>query len=175
MDTALNRFLDTILGALDLFRFWIVLDEYEEGIILRLGRFHHVVGPGLHWRRPMRVDVLQFENVKKKQASSWEMTQTTKSGTTVSIAFTYLIHIIDVKKVLLELDDWSLTAYRASKIVVSRNVEESEDEDIFSEDFTDHLRVEVEERLRSLGIGLDDFGLTERARTRAYRLFNGAK
>lgn len=59
MNAPLNRILDTILGALDLFRFWIVLDEYEAGVMLRFGRFHHELGPGWHWRWPMHVDVLK--------------------------------------------------------------------------------------------------------------------
>jgi regulator of protease activity HflC (stomatin/prohibitin superfamily) len=174
MNTALNRIFDFILGALDLFRFWIVLDDYEAGVILRLGRFHHEVGPGFHLRRPARVDVLKFLNVRKKAGNPWEMTLTTRDGTTVTLCYAYCIEVICARTVLLSLDDWEEASYRLCKIAVAKVVHECTDEYFFSEDLLHDTRSEVTEILQENGIGLCEFGITERARSPAFRLFKGA-
>ncbi len=174
MNAALNRILDIILGALDLFRFWIVLDEYEAGIILRFGHFCKEVEPGFHWRWPMHVDVLKFLNVRKKAGNPWEMTLTTRDGTIVTICYAYCIDIICARTVLLLLDDWEEASYRLCKIAVAKVVHESDDKHFFSEDFLEDARDEVADILEKNGINLCEFGITERARSPAFRLFKGA-
>jgi len=43
-----DRLIDFIVDIADQFRFWVILPEYQAGLILRLGRFHREIGPGLH-------------------------------------------------------------------------------------------------------------------------------
>lgn len=174
MNAALNRILDIVLGALDLFRFWIVLDEYEAGVILRLGRFHHEVGPGLHFRRPMRVDVLKYVNVRKKAGSPWELTMTTRDGTVVTVCYAYCIEIVCARTVLLSLDDWEGASYKLINIAVGKIAHECDDNHFFSHAFIEDVRLEVAAILEQNGIGLCEFGITERARSPAFRLFKGA-
>ncbi len=174
MNTALNRIIDVVLGALDLFRFWIVLDEYESGVILRLGRFHHEVGPGPHWRRPMKIDVLKFLNVRKKAGNPWELTLTTTDGTAVTVCYAYCIEIICARTVLLTLDDWEEASYRLMKIAVAKVVHDSSDKHFFGPKFLEAARREAAATLENNGIGLTEFGITERARSPAFRLFKGA-
>lgn len=63
----LNNLVEFLLGFADFFRFWIIIDEYERGIVLRLGRFNREIGPGFHWK------LFGFEE---------EMTVTTSISTT---------------------------------------------------------------------------------------------
>ncbi len=174
MNTALNRIIDTIIGALDLFRWWIVLDDYEAGIILRLGRFHREVGPGWHWRWPMHVDVLKFVNIRKKSGAPWELTLTTTDGTAVTCCFAYCVEVACARTVLLTLDDWEEVTYKLVKIAVAKVVHECSDEQFFGQHFLDDVRLEVAEVLENNGINLCEFGITERARSPAFRLFKGA-
>ena len=174
MNAALNRILDTIIGALDLFRFWIVLDEYESGVILRLGRFHHEVGPGPHWRWPMRIDVLKFVNVRKKAGNPWELTLTTTDGIAVTVSYAYCIEVVSARVVLLTLDDWEELSYRLMKIAVAKVVHECDGERFFTQLYLEDARLEVDKTLQNNGIRLCEFGITERARSPAFRIFKGA-
>ena len=45
-----DRLIEWIINILDIFRFWFVVDQYEAGIVLRLGKFNREVGPGLHFK-----------------------------------------------------------------------------------------------------------------------------
>ena len=174
MNAALNRLLDTVIGALDLFRFWVVLYEYERGVILRLGRPHRDLGPGIHWRLPLRIEELRFVNIRKKTSNSWDMTFTLATGKTVTVAFVIIIEIIDAHKVLLELDDWENTAYSLTKIAISKALIGQDEETVQAIDFVKTVRQEVEQLLTAVGIGVSDFGFQDIALCRAYKFFSGA-
>ncbi len=174
MNTALNRVIDTVLGALDLFRFWVVLYEYEAGIILRLGHLNRELGPGLHWRRPLKLEELRYVNTRKKTSSSWEMTQTTSDGVTVSFSFDYIIEVADAKYVLLNVDDWEYVAYQAAKIILANHIRQTTYDELVKPECQRVLYGKVGGELQCFGIQLDRFGLTDFAKTRCYKLFKGA-
>ncbi len=174
MSTALNRVIDAIVGALDLFRFWIVLDDYERGVILRFGKFHRELGPGLHWRYPMRTEVLKYLNVRKKAGNPWESTNTTSDGTAVTTCFSWCVSVDDSKHVLLNIDNWDEFTYRITAIAVANVVHESSDEHFFGKEFLRECELDVRQVLAENGLKLCEFGITQRAETPAFRLFKGA-
>lgn len=174
MNAAINRILDTILGALDLFRFWIVLDEYERGVILRLGRYHREVGPGWHWRWPMRAEVLKHLNIRKKAGDPWEITLTTTDGSAVTLCYAYCVEVACARTVLLSLDDWEETSYKLCKIAVAKIVHGCSDEEFFNDIMLSAARAGVAATLKENGINLCEFGITQRAKSPSFRIFKGA-
>jgi len=177
MNDAFSKILDVIIGALNLFRFWIVLDEYERGIILRLGKFHKEIGPGFHWRRAFKIDELKFVNIKQKTTNSWDMTFPMDNNS-ITMSFAALIEVHDSKKVILELDNWDNAAYTTIKIGIAEKVNLllEADPDIYLETtrFIKLVKTHVSNKLSKIGITLVDFSFQEITKTRAYKLFNGA-
>lgn len=175
MNAALNRILDFFLGTLDLFRFWVVLYEYERGVILRLGRPNRDLGPGIHWRAPFKLEELRFLNVKQKTTNSWDMTFSLHDGTTIAAGFACIIKVIDARHVLLNVDTWENTAYTTIKIAVSEKIRENGKEPLLQIDFVDTVFKHVNEALKKYGLGLVEFGFQDMALCRAYKLFEGSK
>lgn len=177
MNSALTKIFDTVLGALNLFRFWIVLNEYERGIILRLGKFHKDVGPGFHLRIPFMVDELKFVNTRLKTTNSWDMTFPL-NGQSITMSFVAMIEVRDTKKVILNLDNWTTVAYALIKVALSQEVNRLLEEDptsyLKTNKFTSKVANEVKYKLKEKGIHLSEFSFQEIAKTRAYKLFNGA-
>jgi regulator of protease activity HflC (stomatin/prohibitin superfamily) len=174
MNSALGRVFDTLLNAINLFRFWVVLDAFEQGIILRLGKFHRGVGPGFHWRRPFNIDRLLWLNTRKKTTDSWEMTLTTRDGQTFTISFDMIMEVIDAEKALLNVDDWVHVSYTTAKIIISNIVENSTYQEVLHSEFAKKIHMTVNDTLYVFGINVTSFGLTDKASTRAYKLFMGA-
>lgn len=173
MNAALNRILDFFLNILDLFRFWVVLYEYERGLILRFGKHVRTLGPGFHWRLPFRIEELRYVNVRRKSADSWDMTLTTGAGDTVSFSYAMLIEVIDSDFVLLNLDDWARASYAMAKIAIAEVVEVSQD--ITTQKFVDHVHEHMNKRLSEIGVKATDFAFQDKAPTIAVKLFNGAR
>jgi len=174
MNSALTKIFDTLLQAVNLFRFWVVLDAFERGIILRLGEFHKEVGPGFHFRRPFRIDELLWLNVRKKTGDSWEMTLTTKDQKVVTLSFDTVVRVVDAKKSLLNVDEWLNVTHTISKIMLSQLVAAANYKDVMDSDFSSTVQNCINLAVNTFGVEITDYGLTEKAKSPAFRLFNGA-
>jgi len=169
-----GRVLDTIFEAINLFRFWVVLDAFESGIILRLGKLHKAVGPGLHFRIPFNVDRLLWLNVRKKTRDSWEMTLTTKDDKVITLSFDMVVKVIDAEKALLNVDQWLYVTHTTAKIMLSQLVAATDCSRVLDAEFTKKVQNCINLTISTFGAEVTDYGLTEKARSPAFRLFNGA-
>jgi regulator of protease activity HflC (stomatin/prohibitin superfamily) len=174
MNSALGKIFDTIIDAINLFRFWIVIDAFEQGIILRLGKFHKKVAPGFHFRLPFNIDRLLWLNIRKKTRDSWEMTLTTKDGKVITLSFDMVVRVIDAQKALLNVDQWLYVTHTTAKIILSQLVEATNLNDIMTPKFSENVKNTINVIVDTFGVEVTDYGLTEKATSPAFRLFNGA-
>jgi regulator of protease activity HflC (stomatin/prohibitin superfamily) len=59
-----DRLLDFLVSILRIFQFWVVIYPYEKGVHLRLGKHIGVLGTGLHFCYPLKIDrVIAVETV----------------------------------------------------------------------------------------------------------------
>src|SRR5262245_46000918 len=100
--------LNFLLGCIGLLKFWEVLHEYEEGVVLTFGRprrAEYIVGPGLVLIWPFGIEeVLSFNkgiNCKTLQ----EQTVQTADGHTVAVCGTIIWKVRDVYKLAVEVED----------------------------------------------------------------------
>lgn len=107
----IDRFVQFVIDFARFFIFWVVIDEYERGILLRLGRYQRTLEPGLHWRIPCGVDMAMVDNVVARTTDLNAQSLTTKDNKTVSVRVVVTSNIRDIKKALLEVEgmDHALT------------------------------------------------------------------
>lgn len=99
-----DRLIDFLVSILDLFKFWVVLDEFERGVLLRLGRFQREVGPGFHWLFPFNVDKVLCDNVVPRTVGLGAQALVTKDGKPVAVTAVVTASIRNVQKALLEVE-----------------------------------------------------------------------
>lgn len=85
-------------------RFWTIVDAFEQGIILRLGKYHRTLEPGLHWIIPFMERVI-VDNVVPSTFHVGPISVTTKDGKTVTLAGVVTWSIKDIRTFLLEVED----------------------------------------------------------------------
>jgi regulator of protease activity HflC (stomatin/prohibitin superfamily) len=104
----LDRLVDFLLQFVELFQFWAVLEPYEQGVRIRLGKGIKVLGPGFHWRLPMKIDRIIFESVVMKTKSLGAVSTTTADGKQVGFEVVVSYKVNDIETALLkvyEVDD----------------------------------------------------------------------
>lgn len=101
----LDKLIEFLLSILDLFRFWIVLLPFEQGVLLRLGRFVKVVEPGLHWMWPLHIDHVMYESVVPSTHNLGDESMITKDGKSCGFHAIVTYRIKDIEKALLEVHD----------------------------------------------------------------------
>jgi membrane protease subunit HflC len=101
----IDKLIDFVISILDLFRFWVVVDEDEEAVLLRNGVFRNHLTPGLHWKIPMQID---RERVMKVVPDTYNMSPqalTTKDGKQIVVSLVVKFRISNARKALLEVTD----------------------------------------------------------------------
>jgi regulator of protease activity HflC (stomatin/prohibitin superfamily) len=100
-----DRLVDLIIEFMHLFRFWFVLQPYEQGVLVRLGRFVRVMEPGFHWILPFGVDMVHSEGVVPATHSLGDEATATKDGRTVAFHAVVTYQVRDIRKAMLDVFD----------------------------------------------------------------------
>jgi len=108
----LDRLFDFIYSFLHLFQFWVVIDEFEEGVIKTLGvrrprqkwwqiwrRKNCVVKGGWHWRWPLGIDEVLVDNVVPCVDEFDEQSLTTMDGKSITLTAVVMWSINDIQKI----------------------------------------------------------------------------
>lgn len=101
----LDRLVDLLVQCLGLFRFWVVMQPYEAGVLLRLGKFVRVLEPGLHWIWPFCVDQYEHEHTVPRTHSLMPQSVTLVDGKQVGFEAVITYKVRDIKVALLEVED----------------------------------------------------------------------
>jgi membrane protease subunit HflK len=80
------------------------VDQQERGVVLRFGKFHDVVQPGLHWNPPL-IDHVSRVNTTKVRASSFREIMLTQDENIVEVKLSVQYVINDPAKFELQVRD----------------------------------------------------------------------
>lgn len=102
----MNKFWEVLLEFIELFKFWQVIDPYEKGVRIRLGKSNNVVlENGFHWMLPFKLDTIPTLRHVKSVKELGSQTVTTKDDVRIGIQAVVKYEIKDVAKAILEVDD----------------------------------------------------------------------
>jgi len=99
-----DKLIDLFVEFVDQFRFWQVIRDYEEGVILTFGRYHRTLGPGIHWLAPFSIQECLVENVVVRANAVSALDMTIKDGSSLRADAIVRWKIKDVRKFMLECE-----------------------------------------------------------------------
>jgi regulator of protease activity HflC (stomatin/prohibitin superfamily) len=98
-----ERLFEFIGQFSSLFQLWEIVDPYQGGLVLRLGKFHRELKPGFNWLIPMRIERTITEFIVPRTSRIHAMSTDTKDGVTIGFEAVITWKINDLKKSLLEV------------------------------------------------------------------------
>ena len=101
----LDRLIDLIIEFLELFQVFFFVDEFEEGVVLRQGRFNRTVGPGFRWIIPLAQEDVIVVNVKPEPMWLDVQSVHTKDDYGSNIQVGIIWRVIDVKTFIIDNED----------------------------------------------------------------------
>lgn len=101
----LDRLIDFVVQFLYLFRFGVVVDQYEVGVILRLGKLRKVLGPGFHWMLPFAIESVLTDRSVPTATDLPMQFLVLACGKVVAVGPVVTFRTNDAVKFLLESDD----------------------------------------------------------------------
>ena len=159
-DPADMRLNAAILGlvALLVFGVWFylgiyVIDEQERGVVLRFGRYHETLGPGLSWR-PRLVDQVIPVNVTRERQYGSEGRMLTQDENIVELQLVVQYNIADVKAFVLNVRDPEFSLRQATESALRHVAGSSKLDQVLSEG-RGQISADVRTKLQSY---LDNYG-----------------
>lgn len=122
------------------------VDEQERGLVLRLGAFHEIVGPGIHWNPPF-VDMVIKENVTKQRSYSTQGAMLTADENIVEVQLSVQYNIGDLRKFLLNIRQPEHALSEAADSALRHAVGSSKMDDVLTTG-RDKIAADVQSRLQ---------------------------
>lgn len=157
--------IEVLKTALFWFLPWTVLQVYERGVILRLGNIHvkkrgqwkgvELIGPGLIWHCPFRIDRLESTNVVYETGEAADLVVRTKDGKSVMAHAIAGYSVTNAKKFLLEVEEASDVVLDAVGGAVTAQIRKTDLEAVLDPQFDETCRKEVSRRFTKFGVKLE--------------------
>lgn len=170
-----DRFFDFVIQFADLFRFWVVLNPYEHGVLLRLGKFVRIIEPGLHFMWPLHIDHIMYESVVPTTHSLGNESITTRDGKAVSFHAVVTFQISDIQKALLSVHDTDHALVDACRGEIARTLMAHTWDEVIQEGIYDDITKACRKRGWKWGIEVMSVQLASLSLAKNIRLIsNGA-
>jgi regulator of protease activity HflC (stomatin/prohibitin superfamily) len=168
---ALNQLLEVLLGYIESAKFWVVVEPYEEAVVLGLGKFRRVLKPGLHGIIPF-VEYALKDNVVPATIHVGPLSLTTKDGVSVIIAGVVTWSIEDIRTFLLDMEDPTSYLEESCFGVLGEITRERTWDQLI--DPKSKFRFSVEKRMirvmKQYGVRVEHFQFSDLTRSRTVRI-----
>jgi regulator of protease activity HflC (stomatin/prohibitin superfamily) len=82
-----------------------VAQEYERGVIFRLGRFKGLRGPGLYWIIPLNIERAVRVDIRTRTVSAEQQETITRDSVTIKVNAVLWYRIVDAARSVIEVAD----------------------------------------------------------------------
>jgi len=161
---------EIIWDVLGWFQVCTFIDEWEEGVLLRRGKFSRAVGPGIAWHLPLGIDEITVQNVKPCAMDLGEQVLTTKDEVKLVISIVLMWSIFDIRKCLVDVENAEETLEQIALGYVHDRVEETKWNEIRTKAFRTELKHDVQKQARKFGISVATVKIANLAETKVFRL-----
>lgn len=135
-----------VLAALWLYNAVYVVDEQEQAVILRFGKYYETVGPGLNIYFPP-IDRKYLENVTRERTYSKQGQMLTEDENIIEVPLTVQYRVSNLQEFVLNVDQPEISLQHATDSAL-RHVAGSSSMDQVLTEGREQMAIEVKERLQ---------------------------
>lgn len=148
-----------------------VVDAFDEGIVLRFGKFHKVIEAGLHFKIPFVDQPLTTTTVTTTMHLN-SQSLTTLDGKGVVLRGVVKYKVKDIEKFLLTVYDAKDAIGDVTMGCIKAVVMDKNWNDLLSNELDELILKEVKAECRKWGVDVSKVTLTDLAIIKSIRLFN---
>lgn len=151
----IDRLIDLLLQTIDLFRVFVVLKPFEAGVVIRLGHFNRVIGPGgFHWLLPFRLEDYIYCNIVPETSKIGPQSLTTKDEVPIVVSTVITFAIEDVTKYLLDIEGAEQVIEDAAVGYVSEFIRNRTWKELLEADINAPLTTLIRRRAKTFGVNI---------------------
>lgn len=169
----IDRLVDLLVQFLGFFQFCTIVDAYEQGVILRFGKYRKTVDPGFHWLIPFYVDRLLATTVVTNTSNLGAQSLTLADGTQVVISTIVTWRVNDVRKLLLEVEGLTEALHDTAYGVIASKTCSATWAEVHDPAFCETVGKEVRKRAFRYGVEVMQVQFSDLSKTRSLRIWTG--
>jgi regulator of protease activity HflC (stomatin/prohibitin superfamily) len=89
-----------------------IAQEYQRGVVFRLGRFQGLRGPGLFWIVPLGIERAVIIDIRTRTVSAERQETITRDSVTISVNAVLWYRVVDAAKSVIAVSDASAAVYQ---------------------------------------------------------------
>jgi regulator of protease activity HflC (stomatin/prohibitin superfamily) len=109
---AITMLIATSIALLLLLSGLRIAQEYQRGVILRLGRYAGLRGPGLYWIIPLGIERGTTIDIRTRTVSAEQQETITRDSVTIKVNAVLWYRIVDAAKSVIEVADAHTAVYQ---------------------------------------------------------------
>lgn len=168
-----DRLFDFFATVYESFLPATIINEYEMGVVLRFGKYHRTIGPGLRWIIPFNVENVLKDRVVRTTSYLQVQSLTTKDGKNVVSSPILVYKIGNIKRWLLEVDDAEDALHDVTYGINEELTINTAFDDVMTPEFTEELTRRVKEAGVAWGARVEAVKFSDRTKTKSLRLWTG--
>ena len=98
-----------------------VAQEYQRGVVFRLGRYVGLRGPGLYWIIPLQIERSVTIDIRTRTVSAEQQETITRDSVTIKVNAVLWYRIVDAAKSVIEVADAEAAVYQLA-LTALRNI-----------------------------------------------------
>lgn len=167
-----DKLIELVVRFIALFRVFVFVDYYEEGVILRRGNFHRVVKPGPRLVQPAGQDRLIVVNVKPEPMYLDVQSLHTADDYASNIQVGIIWRVVDTKVFLLDNEDTEDIVGMLCAGVVSRSLHKVKWAGVREDNYPATLKAPMNRKIRKYGAEIDEVVIQDFATGTANRIWH---
>jgi regulator of protease activity HflC (stomatin/prohibitin superfamily) len=150
---------------------WVIIDPWEKGIRVRLGRWIKDVGPGVHICLPF-IDSVEALNVLPQRIVLPNQSLRTGDGKVIALSGALLYGVRDARKVWMEVENHDESLVTLAMNHIAEYVSSVPSEDITVESLQKYVLPKIRRQGLRWGLDVTDIGIKDLAPHRVFRFMS---
>jgi len=165
---------EIIWEVLGWFQICVFIDEQDEGVVKRFGKYHRNVKKGVAWIIPFELEEVTTMNVKPTALELEEQALTTKDRQQVTLRGVLMWSIHDIKKCMIDVEDAVDTLGDIAVGVIQEQVEAHTWAAIRTPEFRKTVKKAIQKEARRWGITVSTVKFQDLTLAGVHKLFGAS-
>ncbi len=146
-----DKLVDLFVDFIEVFQVYTFVDHFDEGVILRKGKFRKVVGAGMHWLLPGKFERIITQNIKPDPMELDIQSVHTLDGYATNFNIGLIWKVTDVREFLLEWENTQQMIDLLATGVCSAAIIDSKWVEVNTNKFLQGLKAPINRKVRKRG------------------------
>lgn len=140
-----------------------VAKEYQRGVVLRLGRYAGLRGPGLYWIVPLGIDVATTIDIRTRTVSAERQETITRDSVTIKVNAVLWYRVIDAARSVIQVEDVGSAVYQLALTSLRNIIGQHDLDEVLQErdKINDLLRDNIADSTTRWGVEIERFEMKD--------------